>query len=195
MRAVIVRQGNKYGEEYTSLLKRQFAKQGIDAFVLGDGPDADIPLSYGYEGWWAKLELFSPGLKFLRPFWYVDLDSFILGKIPDLVSDEFLICREWHPVCYKTTSECQSSMMYVPRETDHIWNAIDESTTKTKGGDQAWLCQFADGFIQDLYPYLVGSYKFHNKDRPHHHVVTFHGKPKPKDAEGWPREIWKAYSI
>lgn len=195
VRAVIVRQGDKYPECYTRVLKKQFAEQGIDALVLGDGPDADIELGYPFlEGWWSKLELFSDELKDYRPFLYLDLDSLVLGPILEMPMDKFLMCREWHPQKDRWNGECQSSMMVIPKETSHIWNAITPETLEIRGGDQAWLCQFREGFIQDLYPDLIGSYRFGNKLQRVHNVVTFHGRPKPKDADGWAGEVWKAYN-
>jgi len=193
VRAIIVRQGNKYDECYTKALKRQLKEQGIDALVLGDGPDADVKLRHGYEGWWAKLELFSPDLKAYRPFLYLDLDSIVLGAIPDIDSEKFMMCEEWNPTCHKR-NVCQSSMMWIPKEVDYIWESIDAQTIKTKGGDQAWLCQFNEEFLTEKYPYLVGSYKFGDMEEPKHNVVTFHGRPKMKDAGGWAEMVWKAYS-
>lgn len=191
--ACLVRQGTKYPPIYTEVLKKQLNAQGMSVIVLGDGDDADIELRHGYEGWWAKLELFSPEMKPFRPLVFIDLDSLVMGPIPDF-PDKFLMCREWIPHCHDNISPCQSSMMYIPKEVDYIWEAIDANTTKTRGGDQAWLCQFSEGFIQDLYPDLIGSYRMTDKEKPVHKIVTFHGKPKPPDAEGWAKDVWTAYS-
>ena len=195
MRAIIIRQGDKYGEEYTRILKSQLKEQGCDVTVFGDQEDADIKLSGQFTGWWSKLELFSPHLEALRPFLYVDLDSFVLGRIPKEWPDKFLMCREWNTRLHDNYSKCQSSVMWIPKDVDHIWNAIDVNTTKTIGGDQAWLQFFSEGFIQDLYPSLVGSYKLQNKEYPIHRIITFHGRPKAKDAEGWAEDLWHQYTI
>lgn len=194
MRAVIVRQGDKYPPEYVDVLKKQLQEQGCEVTVLGDQEDADIKLSHGYTGWWSKLELFSPELKHLRPFLYVDLDSFVLGRIPEEWPDKFMMCREWHPKLHDMGIKVQSSVMWIPKDVDYIWEAIDYRTTTTTGGDQAWLQVFCKDYIQDLYPSLVGSYKFHNLEFPIHRIISFHGRPKPATAEGWPEEIWKRYT-
>lgn len=194
MRAVIVRQGDKYTHQYVSALKTQLQEQGCEVCVLGDQEDADIKLSHGYKGWWSKLELFSPELKELRPFLYVDLDSFVLGRIPEEWPDKFMMCREWNPKLHDMNIKAQSSVMWIPKEVDHIWEAIDVNTTNTCGGDQAWLQFFCEAYIPDLYPTLVGSYKFNNKEFPINRIITFHGRPKMKDAEGWPEDIWKQYT-
>lgn len=182
MRIVLVRQGNKYSEEYVDLLKSQL--QGHKVYVLGDQSDADIKLSYNSKGWWAKIELFSPELDHLKPFLYIDLDSYVLGTLPEFTSDKFLMCQEWWPGSF---CKCQSSVMWIVK--NDIFAKFKPQDIYTKGGDQRWLEPYCEGFIQDLYPNLVGSYKL-QKDKPETTIVTFHGRPKPPDSEGWAKEIW-----
>lgn len=188
MRAIIVRQGEKYSEDYTKVLTRQIKEHGGEPIVLGDGEDADIPLSYGYKGWWAKMEIFSDELKHLRPFLYIDLDSFVLGPLPE-IPDKFYMCREWSP----HLTGCQSSVMIVPKETD-IWDKFihDHEYEKYKG-DQIWLSQYCENIIQEDFPGLAGSYKWENQEQPIHKIVTFHGRPKPHNATGWTKKVWDHY--
>ena len=41
-----------------------------------------------WKGWWAKMNLFSPELKDLRPFLYIDLDTVVLKSIKSLIPPE-----------------------------------------------------------------------------------------------------------
>lgn len=187
MRVVLVRQGNKYSEQYVKLLKSQI---NHEVLVLGDQDDADIQLSHNLKGWWSKIELFSQEMEEYRPFLYIDLDSYVLGPLPEFDSEKFLMCREWW-----TGSFCkaQSSMMWIPKHID-IFKYFKPEHIHTKGGDQAWLQDYCEGYIQDIYPNLIGSYKL-QKDCPTTTVVTFHGRPKPPDTEGWAKDIWMKHSL
>ena len=192
----LVRQGNKYGPEYTRMLRRMAMEtSGLDTIVLGDGEDADIRLEFNWPGWWSKLEAFRPDLEGLRPFLFVDLDSFILKDVSSLIRDEPWICREWWTRGGQTIGKVQSSVMVIPKDTSEIWETWTLHPLQWMGlwGDQAFLEKFKWNFIQDEYPDYVGSYKLHNKEKPETRIVTFHGKPKPPDAKGWPEEIWWNY--
>ena len=158
--------------------------------VLGDQEDADIQLKYNWGSWWSKLELFRPDIP--RPFIYVDLDSFILGDISALLG-ETLICREWHP----NISGCgkvQSSLIAVNEYREDIWETFIERPEHwmQANGDQNFLEKFPWEFIQDKYPDMVGSFKLHNREKPIHRVVTYHGHPKQKDAVGWSQDLWNS---
>jgi len=193
MFTVIVRQGDKYGPEYTQKLKKQLQNVNKTVLILGDGPDANISLKYNLKSWWAKLELFSPEMERYRPLIYLDLDSVVLKPFNVRIPDRLTICREWISGDPKDI-RCQSSFMIIPKDTSEIWERFmkDQDTVMHHaGGDQWYLQRFPHDFVQDLYPGLVGSYKFGNKEYPVDKIVTFHGQPKMKDA-GWAKAIWNS---
>lgn len=187
-----VRQGDKYGPEYTENLLKQIihhTHKDLDFMVLGDGSDATVKLETNATGWWSKLELFRPSLKQFRPFTYIDLDSLITGDISDLYAeDAFYICKEWMPGAKE--SKRQSSVMIIPKDVDHIWDAYQKINLNDYSGDQDFLEIFPHKIIQEHFLGYVGSYKIHNIAQPVNRIVTFHGRPKPKDAAGWPKELW-----
>lgn len=197
MYLIVVRQGDKYGPEYPQMLRRQAkVSSGLDTLVLGDGIDADIRLERGWPGWWSKLELFRPDLEPIRPFLYVDLDSFILGDVSRLIQDKPYICREW----WTNLEGVQSSVMVIAKDTCEIWDTWMEKPREWMGiagnrGDQWFLNKFQWNYIQDNYPDYVGSYKKHNLEKPRHRIVTFHGKPKPHEVkDGWVKEEWDKWN-
>ena len=185
---IVVRQGDKYGPEYPQILKRM-AKEtsNLDTLILGDGEDADIKLIHGWEGWWAKMELYRPDLP--RPFIYVDLDSTINEDISDLLLLKGRwISKEWHPNV-KGCGKYQSSCMVIEENPTDIWEIFIENPRKWMGqyyGDQKFIERFEWNTFD-----VVGSYQFHDKDEPKHWITTFHGKPKPHQIQdGWVKEVW-----
>lgn len=201
---ILVRQGD-YNRQYLKLLSEQITKHyGIAPICLTDIPTylcIEQPLKdKDLAGWWAKMELFAPWNKHLRPFWYLDLDSFVMEEISyirDFDSKYFHMCREWANISPKP-SWSQSSMMYVPDDiyVDTIWDKFMEdkaNNLKITGGDQVFLSFMKKKHIQDVFPDLIGSYKCHKQqEKRKTEIVTFHGQPKPdRIYSGWARDVWK----
>lgn len=181
MYALLVRSGNKYGPEYSRKLKKQIQEtSGLDVRVIGE----DIHLKHTWPGWWAKMEVFRPDIP--KPFIYVDLDSFVLKDISDITTDFRRIPREWN-----RSWGYQSSFMCI-NECKDIWERWIENPTywmaSLPGGDQDFLYMFD---FDDVPEDVIGSYKLHSKTGPRHRIVTFHGNPKPHEAEGWAKELWE----
>lgn len=194
---VVVRNGDKYGPRYPKIVREQVIGNTtlpVAFSILGDGNDATRKLRGNWPGWWAKLELFAPWNADLRPCLFLDLDTYVLGNIDDLVSyvpDRLTMLRDFnHP------SRGQSAIMSIPKETPDWWKRWESNAGKEMkdhpGGDQAFLNQFPMDFLQDRFEGIY-SYKVdHLKDSPRGRIVCFHGKPKPHETEGWAREVWDA---
>ena len=187
---IVVRQGDKYGPEYPKILRRM-AKEtsNLDLLVLGDSEDADIKLIHGWEGWWAKMELYRPDLP--RPFIYLDLDSTINENVSSLLTLKGRwISKEWHPNV-KGCGKYQSSCMVIEENPTDIWETFIENPRKWMGqyyGDQKFIERFTWNTFENN---EVGSYQFHDKDTPKHWITTFHGRIKPhKVQDGWVSEVW-----
>lgn len=189
MYSVIVRQGDKYGIEYTTALVNQLRHMtNTIPLILGDGEDANIPLRHGLKGWWAKMELFSPELKKYRPLFYVDLDSLIHEYFKVKPVTVLTVCREWISRDPHDT-RIQSSVMSIPKDTDEIWDRFlseQDQASLHPGGDQWYLQRFTHAFFDEDF---VGSYKVHGMT---HKITTFHGKPKMCDVEE-ANKIWQSY--
>lgn len=194
---VVVRQGDKYGPEYPELLRKQVAENAdvpVRFKVLGNGTDADKLLVNSWPGWWSKLELFAPWNVDLRPCLFLDLDTYILGNIDDLVCfrpDRLTMLRD-----FNRPERGQSAIMAIPEDVGHIWSAFNQDPSgamrRYPGGDQAFLGQFPMGFLQDRFEGIY-SYKVDRmQDAPRGRICCFHGKPKPHETEGWAREVWDA---
>ena len=188
MNIVCVRQGDKFGPEYTRMLRRMVEKYADRSLlVLGDGTDANVRLEYALSGWHAKLELFRPDLDYLRPFLYFDLDTYILDGIDDLVDaaeniDRLTLIRD-----FNVPRRGNSGVMMIPINTNDIWN---DRRVDIADGD--YLDTHPHDFIQDNHEGIV-SFKNDCKREPTGRVVCFHGQPKPHNAEGWASRVWWRY--
>lgn len=177
-----VRQGKKYGPEYTQALKSQ-----VPGLVcLGD----DVPLRYGFTGWWAKMEVFAPENRCLRPCLFFDLDTYVLG---DLSPFHSLDLRQfWLIDDFNRPDLGESGLFIAPRDglSHEIWRQADASMI---GEDGAFLRTFPHRRLNTEISGIM-SYKNHCRDGPgDSRIVCFHGKPKPHDTKGWAKDFWNSH--
>jgi len=182
---VLVRQGTKFGPEYVAKLANQVRDRVVTLTDQPDTPGETRALKHGWPGWWAKLELFSPEHDGLKPFTFLDLDTFVFGEIPDY-EDRFLMIRD-----FNFPNKRASGVMRVSRET-RVWEHFlsrPRQHMDVHAGDQDYLGPFADGFLpMDG----IRSYKKHCRDGPKGTIMCFHGRPKPHECTGWAKEYWDA---
>ena len=147
-----------------------------------------------YEGWWSKINLFSPQIKDLKPFLYLDLDTAIVNDLSCLIPDEtlaeeFIMLRDF----YKSTKPA-SGMMWIPDkpELNQIWDDFKKrpgTIVKANRGDQDFISKSVTvtKFWQDLFPRKIQTFKPRQrkwlKDVPEETaVVCFHGYPRIPQA-------------
>lgn len=147
----------------------------------------------GLTGWWSKLELFAPHMRSLRPFLYLDLDTYVLGDLTDILS--------WKPdrlamlADFNDPKRLASGMMVVPDYDDGIWFAFDrDKHTGMAGGDQEFIASVVPDALK-LQGHFDGI-KSYKVDGPNSgRVVCFHGEPKPHTASEehhWVRDVWRS---
>jgi len=156
-----------------------------------------LPMQYHLNGWWSKMNLFSPVLNELRPFLYLDLDTAILKPInsillPSIYAKGFIMLRDFYRPRHGA-----SGIMWIPKyfsnpKIEKIWDAWhghEISIVKKFRGDQEFINSVvtADYFWQDFHKSIV-TYKPDNgrsrrlKLDGGESIVCFHGKPKINDA-------------
>lgn len=149
-----------------------------------------IPLSYRFEGWWAKTEIFRPDLPFGRVL-YIDLSSSVVGSLNEMASQPgIVITKDW----YRGTPS-QSVLLYTVGDFTAVWDAfiVNCDYWMEKGnqmeapdyGDQTMLNYVAHPpleYWQDCLPGLLVSDKVHSVP-PGARIVQFHGKPKPHELD------------
>lgn len=179
-----VRHGNKYGPEYTEVLKKQVP--GL--IVLGD--DREFLNPGRYIGWWSKLEIFAPENRDLRPCLFIDLDTFVFDLTPfeDIDHEQFWMINDFH-----LPKIGESGLFIAPKYgiSDQIWEQAEHLASQGpfQGEDGRFLRQFPHKRLNDVISGIL-SYKVDLVDSPRGRIVCFHGRPKMPDAEGWAKDRW-----
>ncbi len=193
MNVFLVRQGDRFPVEYTTMLKRMVREHaGIDALVLGDGEDANIPLRYGFTGYWSKIELFSPELEPYRPLFFLDLDTYILSDIRDVLEMDpvhLVLIRDFY-----NHDRSNSGLMLIPKDVEQIWQDAQGKENTHNGQDGNFLNTQRHSIMQNYVSGIV-SYKADQcYTEPKGRILCFHGKPKPHQTEGWAKDVWDQYT-
>ena len=155
-----------------------------------------LRMKYEWEGWWSKLNLFSPELEKYRPFLYMDLDTAIVGGLDEIYPEEddenrFFITLE----DFYQHGKLASGLMWIPKKTeklDRLWMEI--MRRKGFGGIGRMDYFLREMIAPDLFfqHYTNSIYSF--KPNGRHNflleipeggaVVCFHGRPRMKDIKG-----------
>jgi len=175
---VTVRQGDKYGYEYTEKLKHQVP--GL--ICLGD----DRPLQSDLQGWHAKLELFAPWNRDLRPLLFFDLDTYVVGDLSPF--DKIDHSRFWMINDFNVPRRGESGLLLVPDAA--ISSLIWVGRENMKSTDGAYLRNFPHNRLNEVDG--IVSYKNHcrNGIPAGARIICFHGQPKPANVEGWAGDYW-----
>ena len=199
--ACVLRSGGVFTPEWVDALWRGVARhlngRPYERCVLSDIPGAGFePLQERWPGWWAKLELFRPGL-FHDPVLYLDLDTVVVGDLGDLAAyaGPFAMLSSF----YRPRRAESGVMAWTPGAvTEGLWEAFTADPARWMRrfhGDGEFLHAHATpDRLQDLFPNQIVSYKKHARQGPPPgaRVVCFHGNPRPSEAGGWAAAAWAA---
>lgn len=186
-----------YSEDYPRALKSQLRELRHELTVLTDtGQGRPLLSPEKYRGWYAKLEVFRPENRDLRPCLCIDLDTFIVGDIAPILSldpKRFWLIRQF----LGTKRLGESGLFIAPKDSDYIWHAA-EALHSYERGDGDFLRQFPHDFIPDHVDGIL-SYKAHHLQNGYPkgaRVIAFHGKPKPADlpSNSWAGRYWRRHA-
>ena len=209
--ACVLRSGGRYAADWVERLQRGVARHlaAKHRFVcLSDVavPCERIPLATDWPGWWAKCELFAPGL-FTGRVLYFDLDTLIVGSLDKIASypHKFTMAHEF----YRPHLLCSTAMAW-DGDYSFIWRAAHEMTPERRArydkwegdriGDQALIEDCMAGRHVDTFRDLFGdrsiaSWKVHCRGglRGDEAAVAFHGARKMPDLLNieWIRDAWQ----
>lgn len=196
--ASVLRSGGDFTPEYVDRLRRGVWQHmsGARFVCLSDTDDVPcerIPLETDWPGYWAKLELFRPGL-FDGKVLYLDLDTVITGSLQAVAAypHTFTVATNWYHL------DCiNSAAMAWSGDWSFLFTGFSRSLMKhyphatRRGGDQGYITDqlAANGRgverFDDLFPGEFVSYKAHELwQRRNASVVLFHGRPRPHEV-GW----------
>lgn len=154
----VLRSGPDWKPEFVYNFKKGLDKNLTQPFNFVCLSDIDldvdtIPLLDVGQGFWSKLQLFRPELKFTGPCLYFDLDTIIKGNIDELIDTfekyNFLMLQDpWKP------EQSGSGIMWWNGDYSFLWN---EFITKSEKSWRKQYCEhprFGDqGFIIDRVPH------------------------------------------
>lgn len=196
----IFRQSTEYTIERYQWFARQCARAGARAYPLhnyhGGAYIGGETLLYDWPGWWAKMELFRPGLT-SAPLLYMDLDTVILNSVRlFLTVDRTTLLSDFY-----RPEQLQSSVMFLtPEDRARVWaewikdpaGHISRFSVLRPGfnGDQNFVEEVLGRGVQrwqDVPGCPVCSYKVHVRKghEPRNGLIVFHGKPRPWEVAPW----------
>jgi hypothetical protein len=162
-----------------------------ELLVLGDQEDADVRMQYKYTGWWSKMELFSPEMEKYRPLFFLDLDTYVLGDIRDIVASDplhLVLIRDFY-----NPKRSNSGLMLIPKNVTEIWQNSNGQYNTHNGQDGNYLNTQRHAIMQNFWDGIVSYKKDQCYESPKGRIVCFHGRPKPHEADGWAQEVWERY--
>lgn len=197
--ACVLRSGGDFNPLHVAVLHRAVDKhlQAPHQFrVLTDYDlvvEPSIKLIEPWPKWWAKLELFRPGV-FSGPVLYFDLDTVLVGSIDELAGYRGPLAMLSD---FLKPSRRQSGIMaWTPSEaTEALWRSFAMNPAhhmQVHPGDGQFLNAYVDraDCLQSLFRGQIVSYKRHVRKLGRvpscARVVCFHGQPRP-----WTTPLWE----
>lgn len=129
-------------------------------------------------GWWAKVDLFEPGV-FKDRVLYLDLDTTIVGSLDDIVNIDasFAAIKDYQ---YPMTLN-SSVMVWDAGAGDIIFNDFTPEVMKKYRGDQNWIYNRIPAARRFPGDWCV-SYRLTKGRVPKDaRIIIYHGSPKPWD--------------
>lgn len=220
MIVVCVKWGSKYPADWVRKLRHMVQRHLAaehEFHCLTDLPFDDVycrPLGSDLPGWWAKLNLFRPGM-FSGDVLYLDLDLVITGGLDGLVAqlegdrtrlwarDDFSyslrtpkgdIGPDTRRLLGGAGTINSSVMLWHGDACRRVWDDFDLGVIGELHGDQNWITRalWPDG-IRFLPDDVVKSYKYHVlRGEVPGAITVFHGEPKPDQVrDAWVRAAWQ----
>lgn len=153
-----------------------------------------------WPGWWAKIELFDPGL-INGPTLYMDLDTVITGPLDEFtdIPYDFAMLENFNDPTFvgsgvmwfkdKAPEGVYERFLGGP---DRIMAHYERVKRGSYRGDQAFIHDCLDGQIDKISSPALRSYKRHCRNGlpDGTSIVCFHGRPRPTEInpdwmKGW----------
>lgn len=206
----VLRSGGGYDPEWVRKLRDGVARHMTIPYRFVCLSDCDvpcerIPLEHDWPGWWAKIELFRPGV-ITGPTLYLDLDTLICGKLDEIekITYPFAALRNFHQPDYIGSGvlwfrDAESVPHGVYEKFKRMPQAYIEHHERVKVGshlgDQAFIWDALGGDIDFLTDEFKGiySYKYHCRSYlpDDAALVCFHGSPRLFEVKApWIERHW-----
>jgi hypothetical protein len=184
--ACVLNSGGIYDAEHVARLRAQVAAHLTRPHRFVCLSDVDVPceriaLIHGWRGWWAKIELFRPGL-FDGRVLYLDLDVTVVGSLDEIADfpAPFAAIPD-----YENPAILNSSVMvWDAGAADRAYTDFRPAVIEQPGGDQAWISAClpkAAHLPRGWCPSFKHDCRFSVPKGAK--VVVYHGRPKPWDSK------------
>lgn len=173
-----------------------------DFVCLTDTPDElacdTIPLATELPGFWAKMEMFRPGLFTDQRVLYLDLDTVVVGDLSDILvwNQRVAVLSDF----YDPANMASGMMLWQGDQMRHIWLDFSLAHEIIMRKHPRRMDHYLRGFlndhrprIQDLFPGQVLSYKadLRGRTEPYKEIeipeearlVCMHGRPTLTDLD------------
>lgn len=203
---LVMKSGGVYSLKDVFLLSAHIYKQSKNlkttVYCLTDLVDKEIilnkihllPIGNEWNGWWAKMHLFSPKYEHLRPFLFIDLDSCLVRPLASILptfsyEGGFIALEDFY-----RRGILASGVMWIPANNEKVktvwenWIRNPKVIIQKYRGDQEFIGSVikADFFWQEFKRNIVS---FKPKRRVlsvlqgTESLICFHGKPKIWDVQ------------
>jgi len=216
--------GNKYEPVYVQNLYNMVSRHltipfkfhcFTDHVKLGKIVDGDITFKqfkrHDLEGWWNKLQLFSPDSGLEGVNFYLDLDVVILSNIDEFITygddNTFSIIRDFgQPDMFFNSSVMKFNNSYCSKK---IWEPYITNRPRFRKlqGDQNVVTELMknEKNVKTYPDEWTQSYKWLDRSRKRFHkhkwtfelsptakIAVFHGRPNPHESDQeWVKKNWK----
>lgn len=195
-----------YTEEWVAKLKRGVARtlktpHKFKCLTANKSvPCERIPMKHDWPAWWAKLELFRPGV-ITGPTLYLDLDTICVGDMDDLsdLDQDFAMLHNFHD-----PSVVGSGVMWFRKPPHEVYTKFAQKPwewmeyyqqyrTGNHIGDQAFIADTLRKNVSFIENTRIKSYKKHCREAlpDDTSIVCFHGLPRPEHVKtDWMERCW-----
>ena len=149
-----------------------------------------LPMENLWEGWWSKMNLFSPSILDLRPFLFMDLDTMVVGDISEIYFPDKEAFITLENIGEK--GRLGSGLMKIDNN-KKLWKVWDRWIrnpslhTRIHRGDQDFINYIVgqDLFWQDITDTVTSAkpnFKMRTEMPENKKIIYFHGYPRIPEA-------------
>lgn len=202
----VLRSGGIYDAEWVRKLRDAVARNITVPYrfvCLSDVevPCERIPLEVDWQGWWAKVAMFKPGLITGRTL-YFDLDTVLTANIDEFTDlpYDFAMLRNFNDpdgvgsgVMWFKDKAPEGVYERFAQEPQRIMDYYEANKLGTYMGDQAFIHDTLNREVDTIASPALRSYKKHCRNGLPEDtaIVCFHGRPRPTEINpDWMQQNW-----
>ena len=204
----VLKSGGVYDASWVEKLWSGVYRHMREPFTFGCLSDVElpdpierIPLMHDWPGWWAKLEMFRPGV-IQGPTLYLDLDTVVTGPLDAFTNlpYDFAMLKNFNNdemvgsgvMWFKEKAPAGVYERFV-QGPERVMEFYKNAKIGSYVGDQAFIWDTLDRQVDTISSPALRSYKEHCRNGLPEgtSLVAFHGRPRPTEIHpDWLKEHW-----